>query len=237
MAKRKAKKRRVTRRKWRRAHIVRLAVGLALLIVVIPLVLTPLYKVVRPISTLMIYEWIVEGSVRRQWVPLDDIAGSLVASVVMSEDGKYCSHNGVDWRELDKALENFDERPRGASTVAMQTVKNLFLWTSRSYFRKAVEIPLAQYADAVLGKRRLMEIYLNVAEFGPRLFGAEAAAQHYFNRSAAKLTRAQSALLTASLPNPAVRDPANPSPNLQARARAIEEQARIAGAYIVCLYP
>jgi len=203
----------------------------------IPLSLTLLYKVVPPISTLMIYDRIVDGPIEHDWIAFDEIAQSLVASVVMSEDGRYCTHHGVDWRELDLALANFDERPRGASTIPMQTVKNLFLWTSRSYVRKAIEIPLALYADAVLGKRRLMEIYLNIAEFGPGTFGAEAAAQHYFGRSASGLSASQAALLAATLPSPDTRDPANPSRYLRERGRAIQREARIAGAYIVCLYP
>lgn len=218
---------------WRR--IIRLALILIVVFAAIPLVLTPIYRLVPPVSTLMIYDRLVDGPIERQWVPLDDIAPSLVASVVMSEDGQYCTHRGVDWTELDKVLEDLNGRPRGASTIAMQTVKNLFLWTSRSYVRKAIEIPLALYADAVLGKRRLMEIYLNIVEFGPRIFGAEAAAQHFFSRSAAKLNSTQSARLTAVLPNPAARDPAKPSRRVAERARAIAAQARIAGAYIVCL--
>jgi monofunctional glycosyltransferase len=236
MAKRKKRRRHATPAKRRWPVLARLGLRLGLLIVLIPAVLTPLYSVLRPISTLMIYQSVVNGPIERQWVPLDDIAPALVASVIMSEDGQYCGHGGVDWNELDKALEDFDRRPRGASTIAMQTVKNLFLWTARSYVRKAIEIPLALYADAILGKRRLMEIYLNIAEFGPGIFGAEAAARHYFARSAAELSQKQSALLIASLPNPAARNPANPTPDLQARAGTIEKQARIAGAYIVCLY-
>ena len=216
---------------------IRLAIVVALALAAVPLLLTPLYRVLNPVSTLMIYERVADGPIARQWVPFDDISRSLVASVVMSEDGRYCSHYGVDWTELDKVLDELGERPRGASTIVMQTVKNLFLWKSRSYARKAIEIPLALYADAVLGKRRLMEIYLNIAEFGPGIFGAEAAAQHYFGRSAANLGEMQAALLTAALPNPAGRDPGKPSRGVEARARAIVGQARIAGDYIVCLYP
>lgn len=235
-------KQRKSRRKaepgaWRRPRIVRFLTIVALCLLAIPLSLTWLYKVIPPVSTLMIYNRLAEGPIEREWVPFDDIAKSLVASVVMSEDGRYCSHRGVDWRELDLALANFDERPRGASTIAMQTVKNLFLWPSRSYIRKAIEIPLAIYVDAVLGKRRLMEIYLNIAEFGPGIFGAEAAARHYFGGPARDLSASQSALLAATLPNPEARDPANPSRYLRERARAIQGEARIAGAYIVCLYP
>jgi monofunctional biosynthetic peptidoglycan transglycosylase len=221
----------------RKRSITRLLLVFLAFLVAIPLSLTWLYKAVPPVSTLMIYDRLARGPIERQWVSFDEIAQSLVASVVMSEDGRYCSHHGVDWRELDLVLANFDERPRGASTIAMQTVKNLFLWTSRSYVRKAIEIPLALYADAVLGKRRLMEIYLNIAQFGPDLFGAEAAAQRYFGRPAGSLTASQAALLAATLPSPDTRDPANPDPYLRDRAQTIEREARIAGAYIDCLYP
>ena len=217
--------------------IVRLVGRIALVLVAIPLVLTPIYLFVPPISTLMIYDRIVDGPIERQWVRFDAIAPSLVASAVMSEDQKFCGHWGVDWAELNKVLDDLDEAPRGASTITMQMVKNLFLWQSRSYVRKAIEIPLAFYANAVLGKRRQMEIYLNIAEFGPGIFGAEAAAQHYFGRSAAQLGETQSALLVAALPNPAARDPGHPGPRMRARAARIVGQARKAGAYIVCLYP
>jgi monofunctional biosynthetic peptidoglycan transglycosylase len=237
MAKRKKRERSAAPPDPRGGGLLRAVKRIALVLVLIPLVLTPLYAVVAPVSTLMIYERVVRGPIDRQWVPLDKISRTLVASVVMSEDGRYCSHRGVDWAELNKVLDDTDGRPRGASTVAMQTVKNLYLWSSRSYIRKAFEIPLALYADAVLGKRRLMEIYLNIVELGPGIFGAEAAARHYFGRSAASLGEMQAALLAASLPNPAVRNPARPGPRLEARARAIAERARKAGGYIDCLYP
>jgi len=237
MAKRRKSKRTAKPAPRSKRGIVRFLAVVVLCLLAAPLALTVLYKVVPPVSTLMIYDRLTNGPIARQWVPFDDIAKALAASVVMSEDGRYCSHYGVDWHELDLVLGDLDDRPRGASTIAMQTVKNLFLWTSRSYLRKAIEIPLALYANAVLGKRRLMEIYLNIAEFGPGIFGAEAAARHFFGRSAKDLSAAQSALLTATLPSPDTRDPANPSRSLRARARDIERQARIAGAYINCLYP
>jgi monofunctional biosynthetic peptidoglycan transglycosylase len=220
-----------------RGGVIRILGRIALVLVAIPLVLTPIYLFVPPVSTLMIYDRIVDGPIARQWVPFDRIGKTLVASAVMSEDQKFCSHWGVDWAELNKVLDDLDETPRGASTITMQTVKNLFLWQSRSYVRKAIEIPLAFYANAVLGKRRQMEIYLNVAEFGPGIFGVESAAQHYFGRSAAQVSGGQAALLVAALPNPAGRDPARPGPRMRERAARIAAQARIAGAYIDCLYP
>ena len=204
-------------------------------LVLIPIVLVPVYRVANPVSTLMIYDRLTGGAVERTWMPLDDIAPSLIASVLMSEDGKFCSHRGVDWDEMAMVLDENEDRPRGASTIAMQTVKNLFLWQSRSYLRKAIEVPLALFADAVWGKRRTMEIYLNVVQWGPGIFGVEAAAQHYFGRSAGRLTGTQSALLAATLPNPDARDPAQPTRNLSALAGRIAGMARASGAYTGCL--
>jgi monofunctional biosynthetic peptidoglycan transglycosylase len=211
---------------------------IAVVLVAIPLVLIPVYRFVPPVSTLMIFDWVTSGgAVDRRWVPLADIDPMLAAAVIMSEDGKFCSHNGVDWAELGKVLDRSSGPNRGASTVAMQSVKNLFLWPSRSYLRKAVEMPLALYADLVWGKAREMEIYLNVVEWGPNLFGAEAAAQRYFKVSAKNLSLNQAALMVAALPNPSVRNPGKPSAGLRSLARTIAARARASGAYIDCLYP
>jgi monofunctional biosynthetic peptidoglycan transglycosylase len=216
------------RRLWR------IAGWTAIILVLIPLVLVPVYWIAPPISTLMVYDRLF-GPVDRTWVALGDMAPSLPASVVMSEDGKFCEHWGVDWDELTKVIDRRNGPNRGASTVTMQVVKNLFLWNSRSYIRKALEIPLALYADLVWSKRRTMEIYLNIVEWGPGIFGAEAAARRYFKRSAKALTPQQSALLVAALPNPLDRNPAKPTRFLKIRAKVIAGQARTAGAYINCL--
>jgi monofunctional biosynthetic peptidoglycan transglycosylase len=212
----------------------RVAVALALVLAI----LVPVYRVVPPVSTLMAYEWVTKlGHIQRTWVPLDAIAPSLAAAVMMSEDARLCSHDGVDWLELNKAVGQQDDRPRGASTIAMQSVKNLFLWPSRSYLRKLVEIPLALYADVVWGKRREMEIYLNIVEWGPGIFGAEAASRHYFHRPASALTLAQATLLAVALPNPLERDPASPGPGLKEMAATVAARVRTSGGYIDCLYP
>jgi monofunctional biosynthetic peptidoglycan transglycosylase len=219
-------------------RIWRVAWRAVLVLVAIPLILVPVYRFVPPVSALMVFEWVTSGgAIDRRWVPLESIAPVLAASVIMSEDGKFCAHGGVDWEELNKVLDSSSGPARGASTIAMQAVKNLFLWSSRSYVRKALEMPLALYADLVWGKWREMEIYLNIAEWGPGLFGAEAAARHYFKVSAKELSASQAALLVAALPNPLVRDPARPSASLRARARTIASRARASGAYIDCLYP
>jgi monofunctional biosynthetic peptidoglycan transglycosylase len=220
------------RRDWRR--YLRLAGRVILVLVLIPAVLVPVYLVVPPVSTLMIWSRLF-GPVERDWVPLDDMAPSLIASAVVSEDGRFCEHWGVDWQELSKVLDRSRGPSRGASTIPMQVVKNLFLWNSRSYIRKGLEIPLALYADLVWSKRRMMEIYLNVVEWGPGIFGAEAAARTYFKKSAKQLTANQSALLVAALPNPIDRNPAKPTRFLRSRANTIQARARGAGAYIDCL--
>ena len=206
----------------------------------LPYLLIPLYALpqIRPISTLMIGEVMSGRSYERQWVDFDAIAPVLVQSVMMSEDGQYCSHSGIDWQALnlviDDALEG--EVTRGASTIPMQTAKNLFLTSSRSVLRKALEIPLAMWMDVVWSKRRLMEIYLNIAEWAPGVYGVEAAAQAYFGVPAVKLTARQSALLAVTLPNPIKRNAANPSRGMTRLAGVIEKRAAQSGAYIKCLY-
>ena len=128
------------------------------------------------------------------------------------------------------------EGSRGASTITMQTVKNLYLWhRPLGTLRKVVELPLAVYTDLVLPKRRIMEIYLNIAEWGPNIYGIEAAAQHHFGRSAKNLSRRQAALLAVTLPNPIGRNPARPGPGLRRLASLIERRAAQAGDYVWCL--
>ncbi len=218
-------------------RLLRVVLTVLAIVVAAPIVLVPLYLVVRPISTLMIATRIADGPIDRQWVAFDDIAKVAVLSVMMSEDARFCSHGGVDWEELNKVLDSPDGPSRGASTISMQTARNLFLWRAPSYFRKALEIPLAMYSDVVWSKRRTMEVYLNIAEWGPNVFGIEAAAQYHFGRAASDLTSNQAALLAVTLPNPRVRNPANPSRQLQALARTVAARVRLAGGYIECLYP
>ena len=218
-------------------RILRFGLKVAVVLALIPAVLVPVYVVIPPISTLMIATRIANGPIERDWVSFDEIAKVLVISVMVSEDGQFCAHRGVDWGALNEVLEDPDGPSRGASTIAMQTVRNLFLWTTPSYLRKGLEIPIALYADAIWTKRRTMEIYLNIAEWGPNIFGIEAAAQHHFSRSAKDLTASQSALLAVTLPNPRTRDPAKPSGMMRSLARTVAARARVAGDYVKCLYP
>ena len=219
--------------------LLRRLIVLLVVICLTPFILMLAYSPssVHPVSTLMAANWLAGSPAKRDWVPLDDMSPFVYQSVVSSEDGQFCAHSGMDWDVVDLVVDDLidGERPRGASTIPMQTVKNLFLWNSRSYLRKALEVPLALAADRVWSKRRMMEIYLNIAEWGPGIFGIEAAAQHHFKRSAKKLTRHQAALLTVTLPNPIARNPRKPSRGLQRLARLVEKRARQSGAYVKCL--
>jgi monofunctional biosynthetic peptidoglycan transglycosylase len=204
-------------------RIVRLALGFALLWAVAVLLLGLAYRIVPPVSTLMIGRWLSGAEVNRDWTDLGNISRHLPLAVVASEDARFCRHNGVDWGELRAVVEAADEGgpARGASTLAMQTAKNLFLWPSRSYVRKGLELPVALYLDFVWPKQRMIEVYLNIAEWGEGIFGAEAAARTYFRKSAAQLTRREAALLAAALPNPLARNPARPSTRHRAHASRV----------------
>ncbi len=210
-----------SRPRWRRRLAIAVSAPFAVLVA-----LLALWRFAPPVSTLMLYHWARGEPANRRFTPLDQIAPSLARSVIASEDARFCRHWGVDWGELRDVMEDEDGPDRGASTISMQTAKNLFLWHGRSYVRKAIEIPLALALDLAWPKRRTLEVYLNIAEWGPGVFGAEAAAQRYFGRSAAQLTPGQSALLAAALPNPALRNPARPSPRHARVAAIIAARAR-----------
>jgi len=148
---------------------------------------------------------------RRVWVPLDRIAPDLRHAVIASEDERFYQHHGIDWTELNKVVDRDLDRGklgRGASTITQQLVKNLFLTDSRSVVRKSVEFTIAPAADLILGKRRELELYLNIIEWGPGIYGAEAAARYYYGVPAARLSREQAARLAAIIPAPLTRKPA-----------------------------
>jgi monofunctional biosynthetic peptidoglycan transglycosylase len=187
---------------------LRVTAGLALGLVALVLMLVLLYRWVDPpISTLMLGQRLAGTEIERAWVPLKRISPHLIRAVVLSEDGGFCRHRGVDWGAIEEALES----DRGGSTITMQVVKNLFLWPSRSYVRKVLEICLAYAVDALWPKRRILEIYLNIAEWGDGVFGAEAAALNHFGKRAGRLTAEEAALLAVALPSPIERRPGAPS--------------------------
>ncbi|MEM7301783.1 MAG: monofunctional biosynthetic peptidoglycan transglycosylase [Pseudomonadota bacterium] len=212
---------------------------LGFVLAAIPVVLSLIYMhpSVHPVSTLMLGRMVTGQTVERNWVPLSDIDIDLKHAVVMSEDGQFCNHRGIDWRELNQVIDNAleGERTRGASTITMQLAKNLFLWPGRSYVRKALEVPLAVMIDALWSKKRILEIYLNVVEWGDGVFGIDAAMKNYFNGTASRVNVRQAALLAVTLPSPATRNPAKPRRSDQRRAKRVQRLARVASRYSRCL--
>jgi monofunctional glycosyltransferase len=216
------------------ARIV-LGAGLALALGFAALILV--YRFLPPISTLMLARWLEGETAERHYVPLERVSGFLRAAVIVSEDARFCEHNGVDWSALREVLDHAGAKGprRGASTIPMQTAKNLFLWPSRSYLRKAIEIPLALLIDLEWPKRRILEVYLNLAEWGNGVFGVEAAARHYFHKSADRLDAREAALLATALPNPGHRNPARPSRRHGGLATRIMARALTAGPLVECV--
>jgi monofunctional biosynthetic peptidoglycan transglycosylase len=182
------------------------------------------YSVVRPPTTpYIVAEAWRHGGVERTWVPMEDIAPVMARSVVAAEDANFCLHWGFDMAAIRTALE--DGAGRGASTITQQTVKNVFLWHGRSWPRKAMEATITPLVEVFWSKRRILEVYLNVAEFDQGVFGVEAAAQHHFGVSAADLTSSQAARLAAVLPDPKGRSASDPSGFVQRRAASIRDGA------------
>jgi monofunctional glycosyltransferase len=191
---------------------------------VLPPVLMLAYRVLPvPATPLMVIRLIEGEGWQRQWTPLDRISPHLPAAVIAGEDNLFCEHGGFDWPALRNEWERFrtGERSRGASTISMQTSKNLFLWPGRDLLRKGLEAWLTLQLELLLPKRRIMEIYLNIAETGPGIYGAEAAARAYFDRPAADLGRREAALIAAVLPNPRRWSPASPTGYIEGRVRTL----------------
>ena len=191
-----------------------------------PYLLAPFYRIGHPVSTLMVWRWLKGAPVSRQWIDLGEMSPYLPLSVVASEDARFCSHHGVDWDALRDVVDDAGEGDvtRGGSTITQQVAKNLFLWPGRSFIRKGLELPLALWIDRVLPKRRILEIYLNIAELGPSgQFGAEAGSVYAFGRSAAGLSPREAALMASILPNPVKRSARSPGPGVR----------RLAGTYMV----
>jgi len=214
-------------------HIIRRLVAGALILVALFIASSLLFRVIMPPSTIMLARWVTLQPVMRIPVPLEQISDELELMVIASEDGQFCRHAGVDWRELRLVIESGGQR--GASTISMQTAKNVYLWPQRSYLRKALEIPAALWLDLAWPKERMFEIYLNIAEWDEGVFGAEAAAQHYFGVPASALTRRQAALLATALPAPQRRNPAAPSTGHARLAERLAHRAVRSGPITACL--
>jgi len=173
-----------------------------------------------------------EARLKKDWVSLDEMSPSMPLAVITSEDQKFEDHYGFDLEAIEKA-QKYNERHRGkkvkgASTISQQTAKNVFLWPKRSYIRKAFEVYFTFLIELFWNKERIMEVYLNVIEMGDGIYGAEAAAQHYFGKPASKLNNAQSALIAACLPNPIRWSPAKPTGYIKRKQTWIMRHMRMA---------
>ena len=219
-------------------RLVRWLVVAVVALILLPYFVAPLYRVIDPVSTLMLGRWILGKRVERTWVPLDRVAPILPRTVIASEDARFCSHRGIDLVEMRAALDDAEDITdvRGGSTLTQQLAKNLFLWPGRSFVRKGLEFPLALWIDLVLPKRRILEIYLNVAEWGPdNEFGIEAAAKKAFNKPASQLTAGEAALLAAILPNPKRRSAMQPRPGVRRIAGIVQGRAARSKSIDACL--
>lgn len=195
-----------------------------LVLLFLPLGGVLIHAVTPPPVTLLMVTRLVEGEgLHVRWRGLDDMSPDLVDAVIAAEDARFCAHDGFDFEAIEEALEENARggRVRGASTITQQTAKNVFLWPGRDWIRKGLEAGYTVLIEAIWSKRRIVEVYLNVAEMGPGVYGAEAAARHWFGKSASELTRTEAARLAAILPNPREYNAGSPGPYVRRRTRAI----------------
>lgn len=185
-----------------------------------------------PITPLMLIRQSEGATLKRETVRFDEVAPMAAKAVIASEDNRFCTHAGIDMDAVQEAIDEGEQtgRQRGASTITMQVARNLFLWPGGGYVRKAVELPIALAIDASWPKRRVLEVYLNIAEWGPGVFGIQAAARHHFRIDADQLTREQAVRLAVVLPSPRRWDPARATPFIQRRTAVISRRIDQLGA-------
>ena len=202
------------------------------------IVLVVMYRFVPPASTVMLISGVRGEGMKRHWVPIERISPNLVHAVLAAEDARFCEHQGIDWKAAEAAYKKNERKGRvthGASTITMQVAKNLFLWNGRWWIRKALEVPLALLIDFTWPKKRVMEVYLNIAEWGPGIFGADAGARRAFGRSATSLTVQQASLMAAALPNPKERNAGKPDGYQQGLAATIRARMNADGTVTHCV--
>jgi len=199
-----------------------ISIGLVILFKFIPVPFTPL-MFIRTFEQIGSNDKVVW---KRDWISIDEMGTSIQKAVIASEDGKFTTHNGFDVKAIEKAYKNNQRgrKVKGGSTISQQTAKNVFLWPGRSYLRKGLEAYFTVLIEVVWGKERIMEVYLNSIEMGNGIYGIEAASQHWFNKSAKKLTKAEAAAIAAILPNPRVYKAKNSSRYIERRKNAIKRQ-------------
>lgn len=189
-----------------------------------------------PLMLVRVGEQLIDGKdiiLKKDWKSLEEISPSLPLAVMASEDQLFLEHFGFDFKSIQKAFENNSKKSKhikGASTISQQVAKNVFLWQGRSYFRKALEAYFTLLIEIFWSKKRIMEVYLNVAEMGNGIYGAEACARKYFFKSAKSLTRSQSALIAAVLPNPRRWNPTKPTGYINQRKNWIVRNMNNLGA-------
>ena len=202
----------------------------AALMFAISIMMTAIYEHVPvPVTWLMLLRVVQGDGLTKDWEPVENISPELIRAVIAAEDTRFCEHRGFDWVELRKAIDEWrrGEGLRGASTISNQVARNVFLWPSRDLFRKGLEAYYTVLIEFMWRKERIIEVYLNVAEWGPGIFGAEAAAQHYFGKPASELTRREASLMAAILPNPidwSASSPGEYTANYAARIRTRMDQ-------------
>jgi len=230
MAKKSSKTKKQTKAKDRtpRRGLLRRGVSLmikgVLCVLGFVVVLTLIYGVLNPPTTpYMFAEGRRHGGVNQEWVDIEAIAPAMARSAVAAEDANFCLHWGLDVRAIRAAMA--DGNSRGASTISQQVIKNVYLWQGRSWVRKATEALWTPLSEAVWSKRRILELYLNIAEFDTGVFGVQAAAVHYFGVDAADLSDVQAARLAAILPSPKRRSASEPTPSVRRRAASIMDGA------------
>lgn len=208
------------RERWLR----RILVAVLCLFVGLPLALVTVYRFVPPPVTILMIQRSLEGKgISRTWRPLDQMSPALIRSVIAAEDAGFCSHRGFDFEAMQEAWAHNErsDRVRGGSTISQQTAKNVFLWPQRSYLRKGLEAGFTVLIEVGWGKHRILEVYLNTIEWGPGIYGAEAAARRNFGVGADRLTPAQAARLAAILPSPLKWRAARPGPYVKRRSGRI----------------
>lgn len=195
-----------------------------LVLLLLPGVAAGIYRFMEPpVTPLMLLREADGAPILKKWEPLSRISPALQRAVIASEDARFCQHFGFDWSAINDAIDRDTDGGRlyGASTISQQTAKNLFLWPSRTFLRKGIEAYFTVWLEATWPKRRILEMYLNVVEWGNGIYGAEQAAETYFGIPASELSPYQAALLAVSLPSPRESDPAHPSAYLAGRANTI----------------
>ncbi|MBO9512411.1 monofunctional biosynthetic peptidoglycan transglycosylase [Erythrobacter sp. A6_0] len=211
--------------RWFATLLVKLILGF----VALSLLLVVVFRLVPvPVTATMLMD---ENGITKDWEPLSDIDRNLVRAAIAAEDGKFCSHNGFDQEAIENAIRSNREggRIRGGSTISQQTAKNVFLWQGGGYFRKGLEAWFTFLIENIWGKRRIMEVYLNVAETGIGTYGAEAGAERYFDKSAASLTPIEAARMAAALPLPKERSVVNPGGWLRRHGNTISARIGVVG--------